>query len=320
MRAGPTPPRPADLYHLRPGNPSGAVILGATLAATAAGSWLSSHDALLVWTLGQIVLAAALVEWFVVLHECGHDTLFRARALHRPVGHLAGFFALIPFECWRPVHARHHRWTGWQDLDPTTASLTPRPRSRFECWAVNVCWKHWIPIFSTTYRVDNFWNMRRLTRLCQSDRRARRSVISNLMAQAASYIAVVLLVGPRALVRGAGVALVLTFMVEDVLLLSQHTHLPVGLSHGRTVEPYRAIAQEPFTRSLRLPAWLSRIWLHFDAHELHHMYPFVPGYRLNDVGYVAANEVSWRRWVPAARAIPGEVFLFQNRNESGLDL
>jgi fatty acid desaturase len=62
------------------------------------------------------------------------------------------------------------------------------------------------------------------------------------------------------------------------------------------------------------------VWLHFDAHELHHMYPFVPGYRLNEVPYAAANEVSWRHWVPAARAIPGEVFLFQNRNESGFDV
>ena len=109
-------------------------------------------------------------------------------------------------------------------------------------------------------------------------------------------------------------------MMEDVLLLSQHTHVPMGLSHGRAVEPYTALAQQPFTRSLRLPAWLSRIWLHFDAHELHHMYPFVPGYRLNEIPYATANEVSWRQWVPAARAIPGEVFLFQNRDESGFDV
>jgi hypothetical protein len=54
MRAGPTPPRPADLYHLKPGNLSGAVVLGGTLAATLAGSWLSSREALLPWALGQI--------------------------------------------------------------------------------------------------------------------------------------------------------------------------------------------------------------------------------------------------------------------------
>ena len=319
MRAD-TPPRSADLYHLKPGNLSGILVVGGTLAATVAAGWLSSHDAVFLWALGQVVLAAALVEWFVVLHECGHDTLFRTHALHRPAGYVAGFFAVIPFECWRRIHARHHRWTGWQDLDPTTVSLTPRPRSRFERWAVNVCWKWWIPLFSTVYRVDNFWNMPRLMQLFRSDRRARRNFITNAVAQTATYVAVVLLVGPMPVARTVGVALVLALMAEDVLLLSQHTHVPMGLSQGRAVEPYTALAQQPFTRSLRLPAWLSRIWLHFDAHELHHMYPFVPGYRLNEIPYAAANEVSWRQWVPAARAIPGEVFLFQNRDESGFDV
>ena len=319
MRAG-APPRSADLYHLKPGNLSGAVILSGAVAATVAGSWLSIQDAVLPWTLGQIVLAAALVEWFVLLHECGHDTLFRAHAPHRPVGYVAGLFALIPFECWRRIHARHHRWTGWQDLDPTTVALTPRPRSRFQCWAVNVCWKYWIPLFSTTYRVDNFWNVPRLVRLFRSDRRARRCFIANLTAQAAIYAVVLLLVGPLPLARMVGVALMLTFMVEDVLLLSQHTHVPMGLSQGRAVEPYSALAQEPFTRSLRLPAWLSRVWLHFDAHELHHMYPFVPGYRLREIPYRVQNEVGWWRWIRSARAVPGDVLLFHNRHDTGFDL
>jgi acyl-lipid omega-6 desaturase (Delta-12 desaturase) len=320
MRAGTPPPRSADLYHLKPGNLSGAVIVSGALAATVAGGWLSSHDAVVPWALGQIVLAAAFVEWFVVMHECGHDTLFRAHLPHRAVGYIAGFFALIPFEAWRRIHARHHRWTGWQDLDPTTVSLTPRPRSRFERWAVNMCWKWWIPLFSTVYRIDNFWNMPRLMHLFPSDRRARRSFVTNAMAQAALYAVVVLFVGPLAAVRWVGIALVLAFIAEDVLLLSQHTHVPMGLSHGRAVEPYAALAQEAFTRSLRLPSWVSRVCLHFDAHELHHMYPFVPGYRLNEISYAAANEVSWRRWVAAARSVPGEVFLFQNRNESGFDV
>ena len=63
------------------------------------------------------------------------------------------------------------------------------------------------------------------------------------------------------------------------------------------------------------------VWLlHFDAHELHHMYPFVPGYRLMEIRYTPDNEVSWWRWIPAARAVPGEIFFFQNRDGSGFDV
>jgi hypothetical protein len=32
------------------------------------------------------------------------------------------------------------------------------------------------------------------------------------------------------------------------------------------------------------------------------------------------NEVAWWRWIPAARAVPGEVFFFQNRDGSGFDI
>ena len=50
------------------------------------------------------------------------------------------------------------------------------------------------------------------------------------------------------------------------------------------------------------------------------MYPFVPGYRLREIPYDAAHEVHWWRWTRAARAIPGEVLFFQNRDETGFEL
>ena len=52
--------------------------------------------------------------------------------LEGPQRRLAAFFALIPFGCWKLIHGMHHHWTGWQDLDATTATLVPRPLSRVE--------------------------------------------------------------------------------------------------------------------------------------------------------------------------------------------
>ena len=291
-----------------------------SMALTAAGFWLASRSALAFWIVGQFVLAFAFVQWFILLHECGHGTLFRSRRLHLLSGHLAGFFALIPFHCWKQVHHLHHKWTGWQDKDPTTETLTPRPRGRLERTLANLCWRYWIPIFSVLYRLTNYWNVSRLMKLFHRQVRARGHVLANAAVLLFLYVLIVIEIGPVTLLRLAGPALVLSLIAEDVLLLSQHTHVPMNLSHGRSVDPYRAIVQEEFTRSLRLPTWLSRIWLHFDAHELHHMYPFVPGYRLRHIPYSPANEVSWHRWIPAARALPGEVFLFQNRKESGFDV
>ena len=63
------------------------------------------------------------------------------------------------------MHARHHKWTGWQDVDPTTAALVPRELQTVERVLVNVCWKFWIPLFSVLYRINNFWNWPRLETL-----------------------------------------------------------------------------------------------------------------------------------------------------------
>jgi fatty acid desaturase len=313
------PPHPSELQHLRATNASGWICLSATMAVTVVGMWLSLTVVPGWWFIGQLVLGATLVQWFIVLHECGHKTLFSTPRLNSAAGHLAGLFAVIPFEAWRRVHNRHHKWTGWQDVDPTTARLSVAPTGRLSRGLVNVCWKYWIPLFSILYRLNNFWNVFRLLKLFRT-RAVRRRLTLNTIALALIYVAAAAMVGPAVLVRVLGGAMVFALIVEDLLLISQHTHVPMGLSHGEDVIPYAAIDQEQFTRSLRFPPWLSRLILHFDAHELHHMYPFVPGYRLAEIPYSPSNEVSCWRWIPAARGVPGEILLFQNRRQSGYDV
>jgi omega-6 fatty acid desaturase (delta-12 desaturase) len=314
-------PSARDVAHLRASDAAGAWIAIGTCAATAAGLWLSSRGGgtgWIAWVVGQVILAGSLVQWFILLHECGHGTLFASRRANTWTGRLAGFFALIPFHVWTRVHGRHHRWTGWQDVDPTTATLVRSALAPWERVVVNVCWRCWIPIFAVLYRLNNFWHLPRLARLMTRDewRPVARSAVLTVVALAAAII----WIGPVVVLTTTGAALALAFVAEDVLLISQHTHLPMSRSGGAAVRPYAAAEQEQFTRSLRLPAWLSRLALHFDAHELHHMFPSVPGYRLDEIDYAPEHEVPIGTWVPAARAVPGAVLLFQSRNESGFDL
>jgi omega-6 fatty acid desaturase (delta-12 desaturase) len=289
------------------------------VALTLAGVWLSLRPALVPWIAGQILTAAALLQWFVLLHECGHDTLFRSRRWNRLVGPVAGALAFIPFASWRRVHGRHHKWTGWQDLDPTAAALAPRERPRAVRAVVNACWRLWIPLFSCVYRVENYWNLPRLFRMFPAARE-RRALTLAILSLATLYSVIIAVAGAGTCARVAGLAVLLSFVAEDVLLLSQHAHVPQRVSHGAPVRPHPAPEQEVFTRSLRLPAWASAWLLHFDAHELHHMYPFVPGYRLRAIGYEPVNEIGWWQWVRRAKQLRGEVLLFQNRDESGWDL
>ena len=312
-------PRPAELVHLRPTDSAGLRVMGLALAGTAAGIALSSADGWLLWAAGQALLGLMLVQWFVILHECGHDTLFQTRRYHRAAGRLAAFFSLIPYHAWTRVHGRHHKWTGWQDLDPTTSSLVPRPLGRLERAIVNACWRYWIPLFSIQYRIRNYWHVARLLRMFPKEA-DRRAILADTLGLLAVYSAIVAVAGPVLVLRITAVAILFSLALEDLLLLSQHTHVPQKLSGGSAVRPFPAVEQEPFTRSLRLPAAVSAFILHFDAHELHHMYPFVPGYHLHKVRYATENEIGWWHWVRGAKQIPGDVLLFQNRVETGYDL
>ena len=292
---------------------------GCALALTGAGFWLSGRDSTAPWLTGQVMLAVAFVQWFAILHECGHVTLFRSRRLNLLTGHTAGLFALIPFGMWTYVHRQHHKWTGWQDLDPTTATLTPQPRGTVKRALVNVAWRLWLPLFSTVYRLTNFWNPGRMGQGLRSGD-LRWPAIVDTTGCLAIYAVAAWQFGALGTLRLMGLALLIAFVIEDVLILSQHTHVPMELSHGRPVLPHRALEQERYTRSLRLPAWMSWLLLHVDAHELHHMYPFVPGYDLRRVSYQPENEVGWWAWLRRARGMRGDVLLFQNRHDTGFEL
>ncbi|HTE47698.1 MAG TPA: fatty acid desaturase [Gemmatimonadaceae bacterium] len=312
-------PKPHELAHLRPSNVAGVAVLGQCLALTSTALWLSARPHRGLWLLGQMLLALSLVQWFALLHECGHETLFRAKWPHAFIGRVAGFFSLIPFYNWKRIHGRHHKWTGWQDVDPTTASLVPRELGHLERALVNVCWKFWIPLFSVIYRINNFWNWPRLRALFEKPDDRRRLVVSSI-GLLATYVVVVAVVGPATALRLTGLGLLLSLIAEDLLILSQHTHIPQQISYGESVRPFPTVEQEVFTRSLVFPWWLSALLLHIDAHELHHMYPFVPGYRLGGVTYETENEIGMWTWIRGARALPGETLLFHNRLETGADI
>jgi omega-6 fatty acid desaturase (delta-12 desaturase) len=312
-------PSPQELKRLRPSNLAGGAVLVQCLALSVSALWLSSQYDWRLWALGQLLLGLSLVQWYALLHECGHDNLFRSKWPHAFVGQVAGFFSAIPFYNWKRIHNRHHKWTGWQDVDPTTASLVPRELSRAERALVNVCWRCWIPLFSVVYRANNFWNWPRLRALFTKPEERRRLAASSI-ALLTVYVVIVALIGPATALRVAGLGVLLSLIAEDVIILSQHTHIPLQLSHGEDVRPFPTIEQEVFTRSLVFPRWLSVLLLHIDAHELHHMYPFVPGYRLGGVDYEPTNEIGVWTWIRGARALPGEILLFHKRLETGADI
>ncbi|MEZ6134217.1 MAG: fatty acid desaturase [Pirellulaceae bacterium] len=128
------PPPACEYSKLKPSDWLGALYFTGCGSMTGVAIYLSTSNQYAIWLVGQILLSLAMLQWFVLIHEAGHKTLFRRSMLNRLSGHTASLFAGIPFDCWVLVHAAHHRWTGWQDLDATTATLVPRKLRLWERW------------------------------------------------------------------------------------------------------------------------------------------------------------------------------------------
>src|SRR5262245_30969654 len=90
-----TPPSFTQLAHLKPCNRTGSLYLAWSVGLTGLALALSALDFWPLWLLGQLLLAVALLQWFVLLHEAGHNTLFRTPLLNRWAGRLAAYFAVI---------------------------------------------------------------------------------------------------------------------------------------------------------------------------------------------------------------------------------
>ncbi|MDH5731364.1 MAG: fatty acid desaturase, partial [Gammaproteobacteria bacterium] len=213
------------------------------------GLYLSTQASTVLWISGQITLALAFMQWFIILHEAGHGTFFKSKHLNTLTGHYASVFAFIPFLTWRSVHNSHHKWTGWQDIDLTTASLVPRELSRAERFLFNNCWRFCIPIFSVIYRITNFWNLVRVRQFLS--KQYKRSFVVNSIFLALIYIFIFSYFNFPVLFETLGLALFISLFLQENIIVSQHTHIPMRHSGNQSQRPFSCKQQVVFTRSLR---------------------------------------------------------------------
>ena len=260
----------------------------------------------------ELFLALFLFQNFILLHEAGHGAFFRTRFLHPVLGNLTGFLAGIPYASWKPIHSLHHVWTGYRDRDPTTEKtfvelLKPRQRG-----IIAFCWRYWIPIFTLGYRIGIFWNSEKLRRHLSPEAyaRARRAMGIHLILYAAliaTFGTSLFLILP---------AILMSFVLSDLVTLSQHSHIRMEHSGGKDVSPVPTRNQVKYTRSLLAPRIVSNyLFFNFNLHEAHHAAPAWPCYRLEHVELPETRGIASPivRYVREAKRMNGVDFIFDSR-------
>jgi len=305
--------------NLTPSISKGLLIVFGVFTLLIIGISFSLAKSLIFWFIGQIILAVNMLQWFVLLHETGHNTLFPNRRANLVIGHISGFFSVLPFHSWQRIHSQHHKWTGWQDLDPTTKQIVPRKLNLLEKKLMNFCWKFYLPLFSILYRINNYWNLPRLFQLFTRNK-LKVKMAFNVLIMFLLYVLLVFVLGIDVFFRLFGLSFFMHLVLSDPILISQHTHVTQNLSGEKDVKPFYPEEQAIFTRSLIFPKWISDfILFNFDAHEIHHMFPTVPGYLLSQLPFFSNNQINWIKWLKESKQVPAHILLFKNRRDTGYD-
>lgn len=240
--------------------------------------WQVPNFSWIYWLL-QVLLGVSIFRFFVILHECGHKTLFRQKSLNTIVGYLISPFCLLPYVPWRNVHYDHHRWVGVIDKDPTQAHLLKLKQSRTMQNLFRILWKSWLPIGFIKFTFEVFW-LYPLREFQQGKTNNGWNGLFSVAIAGSPHIMLLFLLGFVPYVIMFVPMLLVFYMWIENMNLPQHSGLFPYLSDEHP-EPIPYQQQDAITRTTFLPAVLAVLFAYnFNLHIEHHLFPFAPWYRL----------------------------------------
>lgn len=303
---------------LKPNPLKAAIILTQVVGLTVASVLISLSYNPWIWFFGQVLFGFSVLQWFVLLHDFGHNYFFKSSRLNWIFGYFSSLFCLVPFAPWKWIHSQHHTWTGWHDLDPTQESTIPTEASPLKNTLANWSWRLGLPTLTLAFSFKNFWNLPRLFKLFPDPAKRFHFLFSIL------FIVLVFFSFAKwvpSFFHLWGLGYLIFLIISDPLLISQHVHIPQKFSQGSAVNPFSVKEQDQFTRTLIFPHWVSRyILLSFDRHTLHHVVPRLACYHLDGLDYQFSTSIHWKEWLVKAKQTPAEILLFSNNKETGLNL
>ncbi len=248
--------------------------VGAALALFQTHFWAS---------LGFSILAGLLtVRLFILAHDCGHGSFFKAQWANDVVGFWSSAFAFTPYWQWRHAHMLHHAHSGdteWEGVgyfwsktvsqhfasSPGARAFYRFYRHPFTLLVIGGAW-----LFLVEYRFPQRG----------SDRRMWRDVIGTNLYWAAAVAAVWHFFGGAAVL---GVVLPITLTGATLGLWAfyvQHHYKESYWGTGETWDYTRAALEG--SSFLKLPQPFQYFSGNIGFHHVHHLAPKVPNYRLEE--------------------------------------
>ena len=245
-------------------------------------------DALLVWMsawllrrpdwgsylASQVLLACVFFHGFALLHEAGHGNVARNPVLNHLVGMVASLMCCMPYWPWVYIHTQHHIWVGNVEKDPTAANLKRWRAAGRIPWVLHVAWRYWIPLGAAAQHVVFLGYPLKIL----GDKRKFWPSVCSVAWVLGGYLALRHWFPGFMAWRSFALAIPLYLWVEELINFPHHSDLHAFSERLPLWEQWRA------SRSCHYPWLLSEaLWLNFNYHTEHHLYPSLPWWRLRGV-------------------------------------
>jgi len=259
-------------------------VTAAALALLWLGMWVSLGHGYWITLLLAVPAAGFMVRLFVIQHDCGHGSLFRARWANDLTGRIIGVFTLTPYDYWRRTHAAHHAGSGNLDRrgngDITT--LTVREYLELSRWGrlAYRFYRHPLVLFG----IGPIYLFILKHRLPLDMPLVRSGVWRNLLATNLGIVGLIvglaLLVGPLELLK-LHLPIVLLASSAGIWLFYVQHQFPNSYwrRSGAWNFHQAALLGSSYYTLPRLLQWFTA---NIGLHHIHHLCSRIPNYRLQE--------------------------------------
>jgi omega-6 fatty acid desaturase (delta-12 desaturase) len=270
-------------------------MLGLDGVVLGAGIKLLKTPGAAAFVASQILFAVFFFHGFCLVHESGHGNCSSSRLANVVIGHLASVMCLMPFYPWKYIHQKHHVWAGNPERDPTGKNLKTWRREKKVPWLLRASWRTWVPLGALAQHVV-FWTYPLV--LWREDRSKILQCAGSVLLLPASYVTLYLCWPEIFHPSNFALACVIYLFVEELVNLPHHADLFVFSERLQLWDQWKA------ARSCYYPPLVSEaLFLNFNFHVEHHLFPSLPWYRLRGArslvreavgdGYQEALGISW---------------------------
>lgn len=228
--------------------------------------------------------ALFLTRLFVLQHDCGHGSFFKADWANNWVGRALSVFTVTPYEVWRRDHAIHHATSGnldkrgTGDIDTLTVreylALSPLKRLGYRIY------RHPVVLFGIGPTLLFMWKFRFPLGEQTRDVKAWISVLTTNVMIAGGLAAFMFAFGALPVLMVWAPVVILAATIGIWLFYVQHQFENVYWRSQDEWDFHEAAVEG--CSFYDLPRWLHWMTGYIGYHHVHHLASRVPNYRLRD--------------------------------------